>query len=160
MKALKWLDQHLEEAIISIMLAIISVLMLLQFVLRPLGSSVTWSDEACRYIFVWTVGLGIAYASKTGEHLRMDIIPMLFPKTAGVFNTFCDIAMVAASIWMFSPGLQAIEGLIRTGQQGASTHVPMWVVYSSIWVGFGLSLLRILEKYLKRFLARSQRKEG
>lgn len=159
MKTIKWLDKHLEEAIISIMLAIISVLMLFQFILRPLGSSITWSDEACRYLFVWMVGLGIAYASKNGEHLRMDIVPTLLPKTACFFNTLCDIAMVAASVWMISPGRKVISGLMQTGQQGASTHVPMWVVYASIWVGFGLSILRIVEKYLKLLLVKNQKKE-
>ncbi len=83
MKTIMWLDKHLEEVVISVMLAVISILMLFQFLLRPLGSSISWSDEACRYLFVWMVGLGIAYASKTGEHLRMDIVPILLPKTAG-----------------------------------------------------------------------------
>lgn len=159
MKTIMWLDKHLEEVVISVMLAVINILMLFQFLLRPLGSSISWSDEACRYLFVWMVGLGIAYASKTGEHLRMDIVPILLPKTAGVFNALCDIAVVAASIWMIFPGWKVILGLIKTGQQGASTHVPMWVVYASIWVGFGLSVIRILEKYLKRLLAKNQRGE-
>lgn len=156
MKVIKWLDEYLEEAIISILLAIISVLMLFQFVLRPLGSSLSWSDETCRYMFVWMVGLGISYATKRSAHLRMDIVPTLIPKTQKFFELLCDLSIVAVSLWMFRPGLTSILGIMAKGQKGASTHVPMWIIYCSIETGFVLSIIRVAEKYIKRYLAKGK----
>ena len=160
MKAVHWIDQYLEEFLISVILVIISVLMLAQFVLRFIGLSLTWSDEACRYLFVWSVGIGISYASKKAEHLRMDIIPTLLPKTKKFFDVLCDIALIGASIWMIAPGVQVVHGLMAKGQIGASTHVPMWVIYSSMLVGFGLTIIRLVEKYIRLALKRNSGDES
>lgn len=149
MKTLHWIDKYLEESLISIILVVISCLMLFQFVFRFFGYSITWSDETCRYLFVWSVGLGIAYTSKKGVHLRMDIIPNLFPKTVKIFEIICDLSLLAASVWMLSPGCKVIVQLLNTGQKGASTGVPMWILYASMMTGFVLTILRLAEKYIK-----------
>lgn len=152
MKGLLWIDKYLEEFLISIILVVITILMLAQFMLRFAGYSLTWSDEACRYLFVWSVGIGISYASKKGEHLRMDIIPNLFPKTEKFFEILCDVSLVLVSIWMIKPGYAVITQLFTTQQWGASTNIPMWVVYASMLTGFGLTIIRIAEKYIKLLL--------
>ena len=96
MKVLKWIDDHFEEALISIIICVISVLMMAQIILRSFFSaSLSWSDETCRYLFIWAAGLGISYATKNEAHLRMDILPNLFKKLEKPLIVVCDIAVIA-----------------------------------------------------------------
>ena len=160
MKAIKWLWDNLEEVLISILLVLISVIMLFQFTFRIFGNSIVWSDEACRYMFIWSVGLGVPYATKRGAHLRMDIIPNLLPKTAPVFEIICDLSLMFVSVWMLWPGMQVIQGIMAKGQLGASTRIPMWIVYSAFFVGFALSIIRLIEKYGRRLINLKKTKEA
>ena len=53
MKVLKWMDEHFEEALISVIICMISVLMMAQIILRTFfRASLSFSDEACRYLFI------------------------------------------------------------------------------------------------------------
>ena len=78
MKLLKWLDDHLEEALIAIIICVIALLMMTQIILRTFfKASLSWSDETCRYLFIWAAALGISYSTQKGIHLRMDILTNL-----------------------------------------------------------------------------------
>lgn len=161
MKVLKWIDDHFEEALISVIICIISVLMMAQIILRSFFSaSLSWSDETCRYLFIWAAGLGISYATKNEAHLRMDILPNLFKKLEKPLIVVCDIAVIAVSVYLMGPGLGVLSQLAATGQKAASTHIPMYLVYASMWVGLALSIVRILERYIKMLLHRSSRAEN
>ena len=49
MKAVKWLDKHLEEVILVLLLSLIVLVMLYQIVMRYVfNDSLTWSEEFCR----------------------------------------------------------------------------------------------------------------
>ena len=107
-------------------------------------------------------GLGISYATKKEAHLRMDILPNLFKKLEKPLIVVCDAALVAFAVYLMGPGLNVLTQLAATGQQAASTHVPMYVVYASMWVGLALSIVRILERYVKllwRRFSRGEQKE-
>ena len=161
MKVLKWIDDHFEKALISIIICVISVLMMAQIILRSFFSaSLSWSDETCRYLFIWAAGLGISYATKNEAHLRMDILPNLFKKLEKPLIVVCDIAVIAVSVYLMGPGLDVLSQLAATGQKAASTHVPMYLVYASMWVGLALSIIRILERYIKMLLRRFLRAEN
>lgn len=163
MKVLKWMDEHFEEALISVIICMISVLMMAQIILRTFfRASLSFSDEACRYLFIWAAGLGISYATQKEAHLRMDILPNLFKKLEKPLIVVCDAALVAFAVYLMGPGLNVLTQLAATGQQAASTHVPMYVVYASMWVGLALSIMRILERYVKllwRRFSRGEQKE-
>lgn len=54
MKTLKFLDKHLEEFIMVLLLSSIVVIMLFQIIRRYIfNDSLSWSEEFCRYCFIW-----------------------------------------------------------------------------------------------------------
>ena len=55
MSVLKWIDEHFEESILVILLAMISIIMMAQIVARTISSSITWAEEFARYCYIWTV---------------------------------------------------------------------------------------------------------
>ena len=104
-KTLSWLDQHLEEVIIIILLGLMVIIMGIQVFMRyVLAKSLPWPEELTRYLFIWFVFLGISYGIRYNIHIKVDIIETVFPnKSKGVragappcFRLFYGIAFRAA----------------------------------------------------------------
>jgi TRAP-type C4-dicarboxylate transport system permease small subunit len=155
MKVLKWIDEHFEEALIATIICVIACLMMTQIILRNVfRSSLSFSDEACRYLYVWAAGLGIPYATKMGYHLRMDILPNLVKLLEKPLLVLCDIVLLWLAFYLLLPGYRVLSQLAKTGQMTATTNIPMYYVYASLWIGLILTVIRIIEKYLKLFFSK------
>lgn len=158
MKLLKWLDAHLEEALIALIVCVIACLMMTQIILRTFfKSSLSWSDETCRYLFIWAAALGISYSTQKGIHLRMDILPNLVKSLETPLTVLCDIALTVFALYLLGPGWKVLAQLAQTGQRAAATRIPMYAVYASMWVGLLLSVIRVAERYLKKLLGLARR---
>lgn len=150
MKVLKWLDEHFEEALIAVIICVISCLMMMQIILRSFfHSSLPWSDEACRYLFIWAGALGIPFATRKEAHLRMDILPNLIKPLEKPLLVFCDIALLVVAVIMILPGQGVLVQLAKMNQTSAAMNIPMYFIYASMWIGLILTILRIVEKYIK-----------
>ncbi|MCX4371399.1 MAG: TRAP transporter small permease [Dysosmobacter sp.] len=160
MKLLKWLDDHLEEALIAIIICVIALLMMTQIILRTFfKASLSWSDETCRYLFIWAAALGISYSTQRGIHLRMDILPNLVKPLERPLMVLCDIVLTAFALYLLGPGFQVLTQLAQTGQKAAATRIPMYFIYASMWVGLVLSIFRVAERYLKKLYFLISRRE-
>jgi len=81
MKVLKWLDDHFEESLLVIFLVVICVVELAQVVIRklPFVPALTWAEEFCRFMWIWSVFVSLPYTISKGNMLRVTVIPDLFP---------------------------------------------------------------------------------
>ena len=161
MKTLKYLDNHFEEILIGIALSAITVIMAVQIVLRSFGHALPWAEEACRYLFVWSGSLGISFSTKEGSHLKLDILPSLFPPYKIVCEILGDAAVGVLCALLVRPGWKVVAMLLKTRQLSAALQMPMAYVYLAMLVGVILTIVRILEKYGKKLIRLSKReKEG
>ena len=57
MRLIKWLDEHLEETLMIILLIIIACVTMIQVIVRnvPWLTSLTWTEEFCRFMWIWSV---------------------------------------------------------------------------------------------------------
>lgn len=156
MKILKFLDDHFEEALIGAGLVIITAVMGAQIICRTFGSSIRWAEELCRYVFVWCGGLGISYATKTETHLRLDVIPNLFPKLKKPYEIIADVALLVFACYMLKPGITVLSLLLETGQTSAAMKIPMAYVYFAVLLGCILTVVRLVEKYIKLAIAKKK----
>ena len=54
-KTLHWLDENLEEFLLVVMLAAMTLIMGIQIFSRyALGQSLSWSEEVTRFLFIWS----------------------------------------------------------------------------------------------------------
>ena len=68
MKIIRWLDEHLEEYILSGLLVVIAGVMMLQVIMRyAFNASLSWAEEASRYAFVWSALVSIGYSIKVNR---------------------------------------------------------------------------------------------
>jgi TRAP-type C4-dicarboxylate transport system permease small subunit len=70
------IEQGLGVVFLLIMFASVLIQIFFRYVLR---TPLTWTEEAARYSFIWTVLLGAAFAVRKKEHVVMDVLVKRFP---------------------------------------------------------------------------------
>jgi TRAP-type C4-dicarboxylate transport system permease small subunit len=69
-----WLDRLVEWAVITAFLGFVA-LSFIQVVLRyGFGRPLTWSEEICRYLFVWVVFVGAGVAARYNGHIALTFL--------------------------------------------------------------------------------------
>ena len=67
MKFLRFLNDHLEEYLLVFLMVVEVVVVFAQVVTRYVfHSPLAWSEELARYMFIWLVWIGAAYATILG----------------------------------------------------------------------------------------------
>lgn len=147
MKILKWLDRHLEEVALVLLLGAIVLVMLYQIIRRYIfNSSLTWSEEFCRYAFIWFIFLALPYSIRLGSELRMDaVITMLPDKMLHFWKMVLTIFSLCFTIFLFRQSLISVGDAVTTGEISSGLHLPKQYVYLSMTVGFGLAVIRYIQ---------------
>ena len=74
---------RLEETILALIMAAMTILTFVQVVLRyGFNSGLLWALEANFYLFGWLVLLGISYGVRVKAHIGVDAIVRLLPRPA------------------------------------------------------------------------------
>jgi TRAP-type C4-dicarboxylate transport system permease small subunit len=143
-----WADQ-LARGVLFVLLAVMTVLVFLQVVLRYVfGHSIVWSEEVSRYAFVWASFMGASLASRWGIHVGVRILVDHLPKgakraielTANIFILF----FLCVAVYV---GVQAT--FRAWNQSTAVLQIPMAIPYSAIPVGCFLMLIQEVESVSK-----------
>lgn len=156
MKAIKWLDEHLEEFFMIIFLIILSCIMMLQVILRYFFKApLTWAEEACRYCFVYSVMLATGYCIRKGSMLKVDVVINMFPPiVAKVLDLVAQVMAIVFCIIMLKPAWNVMMSAYNIGNTSSGMKLPMWILYTSAPVGMFLGIVRGIEVFvmsLKKF---------
>lgn len=149
-KGLKGLKKtSVIEYLIATMVAILSVIVLLQVVFRyGLNSPLAWTEEMSRFLLIWIVLLGAAIGIKRKSHFSVDIVTRKLPdKLREGLQFVLDLFLF---ILIFD--VMVINGVYLTNltvrQISPALHIRMSYVYSAILAGGILSCLYIMEDLL------------
>lgn len=148
MKVIKWLDEHFEETLMTVVLAIMVVVLTAQIVFRKvLGNSLAWSEELCRYLFIWSGFLSLSYTLHNHSAMKTDLFITFFPKQIQKWIAFVlNLGMLALFIVLTKVSVTILPTITQRG-----TAIPIsrkWVFLAAA-VGFFLSALRMVEEVVK-----------
>ncbi|WP_317423810.1 TRAP transporter small permease subunit [uncultured Acidaminococcus sp.] len=78
-----WLDLHLEETFLVVMLVLIAGITMLQVIVRkiPGMASLTWAEELCRFLWIWSVFLSLPYTIRMDSMPRVGVLKDMLPET-------------------------------------------------------------------------------
>lgn len=152
MKILRWLDENFEEKVLVVLLAFSVVLIFVQVLMRYVfKNSLAWSEELARYLFLYMIWIGAAYAVKREEHLRIEIIKKKIPEDKqDAFEDLIYIIWLAFSIFLFVSSCILTYDIYQRGQLSPAMRIPMAYAYLSIPIGTGLMCFRIVQKIIER----------
>jgi len=155
LKLMKWLDEHFEQAILVMLLAMIVLIMLLQVIMRYVfNNSLSWPEELARILFVWFTFIGLSYSTAKRIHVRIDLLVNVFP--AGLKNTILflvDLLMLSFFIIIGAKGISALNKLVISGQATAALGIPIQYIMSALEVGIILSIARLIQNIVKDLIS-------
>jgi len=112
--------------------------------------SVSWTDEATRYFFIWAIFLGSALAQRRGDHIRITILIDRFPPPLRkLLNVVIDLFSFCLSAIIL---IGAIKMMISTYGIFASTiPISFTYIYLALASGIAIMLILILKDILNAF---------
>lgn len=148
MKLFKKAEESLEEWILGAMLIGMSVILLIQILMRAVvGSSLTWAEEVARYFYVWSVFLSIGCTIRTKNILKVDLILEHMPKPLRrTVEIILDLINVVLYAYLSYYAVLTVQSVQVSGQTSPALEIPMYLVYAIIPVGFVLASLRSVQK--------------
>ena len=160
MKALRFLDDHMETIIIVPCLAGICIVMFFQVLSRNFFNySFSWPEELCRIFFICTGSIGVSYATKRNCHLKLDVLTNI-PKLKKPLDVFGDLTLLAIVLYLLKPGWLVVEKVANTGQLTTALRLPIKYINMFLIVGFVMTIFRIVEKYVKLFITKAKNKRA
>lgn len=158
MKILRWLDKHLEETILVILLFIISFNTVAQVFCRyVLQHSLSWPEELSRYSFVCSGFFSLGFCVRKGNMLKIDLLLATVPeKVKKYINWFSMAVFGLVMAYLFYGSLsqwtKSFSGATRT----SAMQIPMYVIFFIPVMGFALALFRVGQYYVLEFLNRKK----
>jgi len=136
-----------------ISLSLMLVIIFMQVVTRYIFNyTFHWSEEAARFLFVWTVFMGSALIIGDKGHMAVNILSdKLKDKKAGIFlNVFLQLCSLAFILILIVQGSKMVK--IMMFQTSPALHMPMGYVYLIIPVSGVLMLLYFIRDTINIFI--------
>lgn len=161
MKILKFLDDHLEEMICVAVLALMTVVIFIQIIIREISSFVTipmaWTEEIGRYLFIYAVYIGAAYATHKRAHQKVDILPIMCGDTGKlIFSLIGDIGVIIfAGVLSFYSWQVVRDVAFVYVQKAPATKLNMGIAYAGPALGMVLCTFRSVQNivfHIKAYL--------
>lgn len=148
MKLLRWLDNRFEETLMMLFLLLITVVMAYSVFMRYVfNDSLSWAEEISRYLFVWSAFISASLCLRKRSSIKIDMLLTALPPFAQrLMLIFGDLVMLGFFIVMLQGAVDSTSTLFRTGQTSPALLLPMYFVYFSMVVGFGLCIIRIFQR--------------
>lgn len=107
------------------------------------NSSLSWSEELSRYLFIWFVFISMSYAVKEKAHIRVEALNRLIPKSIRPY-----INILGRIGWLVFAGFVTYLGvtyaMTMTNSVSAAIKLPMSLVYFGIPLGFFFMAVRLV----------------
>lgn len=149
--AVKNILNRLEEIVLLITFPLMTVITLMGTTVRyfELGT-MTWSEEAARYLMIIAAFAGISLGFRENSHLGLSFFMDVMPeKLKPFFRVFRFIILILFSVLMIFLAYQLVVIQMNVSQFSAAMHISMWKVYAVLLLGFILMLVRIVQAFLK-----------
>ena len=136
-----------EESVIALLLAVMTLLVIVEVVLRyGFSSGLLWIQELTLLLAAWLVLVGAAYGVKKGAHIGMDMavrrLPLAWRRRAGALAALLCIAYCA---FFFAGSWDYLAKIKRFGIALEDLPVPQWVAHGILLPGFVLLAFRFAQ---------------
>lgn len=136
----------IEESIIAVLLAAMTLLVFVEVVLRfGFGQGIMWAQEVTLHLSAWLVLFGVSYGIKVGSHIGVDALVKILPPT--IRRVVSGIAVIACLAYcgLFMKGSWVYLSKIHMiGIEMEDLPIPKWIAHSILFIGMVLMAIRLL----------------
>lgn len=137
----------LEEYVLCGSLVLTTLIIFAQIIMRSVfNSSLTWSEELTRYIFIWQIWLGVSIAQKEKQHIKVELLFSFVKneKFKDVVDIIATLIMIAFNIFLIINGTELVGQMIVRHNLSGAMRLPMYIVYIVLPLSAGVFCLRLL----------------
>lgn len=160
MKVLKFIDEQFEKWFLIASLIVMVLVTFMQIVLRWFNAATVWAEEFSRYVMLYQVWVGAAYAVHEDAHIR---ITALIGKLSGGRRRGMDLVVLTLwllfALWLTVEGCVLVGKIAAMGQVSSAMRIPMTIPYASVPIGGALMTIRLVQKIVER-LRNTQEEEA
>ena len=148
-KALFYLDEYLEEFVMTVMLILMALIMGIQVLSRYiLGMSLSWSEEVTRYLFIWSAFISVSLCTKKCISIKIDqFIKMFSKKGRALFKILNLTIEFVFFVYLVPFAWRYLLTTIASGQVSPACGIPMYYIQSAPLICFVLCAFRIVERW-------------
>lgn len=137
----------LEEGIIVILMAVMTLFVFAEVVLRyGFGTGIIWAEEFTQHMSAWMVLFGASWCLKNGSHIAVEtLIRNIGPAArrvlgvAAVAGGLVYCALLGYGAWVY------LEKVRSIGIELEDLPVQRWLAHSILLIGLVLLAVRLLE---------------
>lgn len=139
--------EWLEEGILVLLLAVMSLITFTQVVLRYVfGTGLLWGVELTGYLFGWLVLFGASYLLKKRGHIGVEVLvrllPPLWQRAAGLLAVGSCLFYTAI---MFIGGYEYVSTMHLLGVEAEDMPIQRWLLLIVIPMGFAMLIFRLIQ---------------
>lgn len=148
-RVLSWLDEDLEEFLMVIFLGAMTLIMGVQVFSRYiLGTSLSWSEELTRYIFIWAGFLSVSYCTKKCISIKIEQFVAVFPRRGkAAFKMANHTFELILFLYLLPFAWNFFLSAIRSGQTSPALNLPMYYVQAAPLFSFLLVSFRVAQRW-------------
>lgn len=153
MKIIKWLDNNLEEFLMVIFLLAMTLIMGVQVLSRyAFGTSLSWSEEITRYLFIWSGFISVSYCTKKCISIKIEQFVAAFPKRGkALFKIVNHTIEIIFFIYLIPFAILYLRSAIESGQVSPACGIPMYYIQAAPLISFILVSIRIVQRWIAEF---------
>ncbi len=137
----------LEEAVISILMASMTLLVFVEVVLRfGFGTGLMWAQELTLHLSAWMVLFGASYGVKVGSHIGVDALVRILPlKWRRIVSGFAVILCLLYCSLFIKGAWVYLSKIYMIGIELEDMSIPKWLAHSILLLGMVMLAWRLLQ---------------
>ena len=151
-----------EAFFCGILLAIMTIIMSAEVLCRYfLGHSLIWAEELVRYMFIWTIFIGSASCVPLKSHITVDLLAQVLPKkVCHWMDCIATLVWIGICGWFGYLSASYTVTVFQRGAFSTAMHLPMWIVYLALPLGFLLMLIRLIVLFYQDYIHKNPEQEA
>lgn len=134
-----------DERFGALLLFMLLLIVLLQAGARLVRFSIIWTEEISRYLFIYTIMLGVSAGVTSGGHVGTTVLCDKFPsKVQAVLSIVRNMIFLAFTLLMAFMGIRFVLMQLEFGQVSSATGIPLYLIAFALPIGFVGASIRII----------------
>lgn len=149
---------NLEEYLCCVLLTIIVTLLMVQVLFRYVGGhSIAWTEEVCRFAFLYLVYFAASLATHKNAHIRVTAQLKLLPRFMQILLLFTtDVIWLIFTVIVLYVSTDFIIGMSRRPMISGALMLDMRYVDAAVPLAFALQSIRLIERWARILLRKDK----
>ena len=144
MKKIISIFDKIEEWILVLLMAGVSIVVFIQIASRTAGNSLSWSEELARYLTIWVTFIGASYGFRFGTHIGVDAFKQWLPfRAERVVDLVSNLIVALLCVLMMKFSIDIIVKVhLKFHQVSPAMRMPIWIAYLALPMGYAFMFIR------------------